>query len=126
MSVMFALFVAASLPSQAADKPAAKNGSTMTAKESQELVATAKTPQDHLRLAQYFNHQAAGYEAEATNHDAMVVAYRKNAVAFSRNTLEGTRAIGHCEFLAKSNRDMAVAVREMAASHEAMAKESAR
>jgi hypothetical protein len=125
-SALLTLVVGMSLPLFAAEKPAVNSGPTLTAKEAQELVAKASTASDHLKLAQYFNQEAAAYEADAANHDAMIVEYHKNAVIFSRNTLEGSRNVKHCEFLAKSNRQMAAAAREMATGHEAMAQKSAK
>ena len=121
-SATLALFAAGSLPLPAAEKAPVSTVATITPTEAKELIATANTAGDHMKLAQYFHQQAAVYEAEALDHDAMIVGYKKNAVMFSRNTLEGGRAIGHCQYLAKSNRGMAKAVEEMAVAHEGMAK----
>ena len=58
LSAALALFVAAPLPSWAGDKVPMKNGPIMTAKEAKALIATAKTPKEHRKLALYFNQQA--------------------------------------------------------------------
>jgi hypothetical protein len=126
LSAMLALFVAASLPSWASDKAPMKNGPIMTAKEAKALIVTAKTAKEHLKLARYFNQQAEQFEAEAKDHDEMIEAYRKNPTPWASKTPGGVRTIEHCEFLAKSNREMAKAVRETAAAHEEMAKEAAK
>ena len=124
LSGVLALFVAASLPSWASDSHQIKNGPTMTAKEAKALIATAKTAKDHLKLAQYFNQQANQFEAEAKDHDEMIEAYRKTPNPRAEKTPGGVGTIEHCEFLAKSDREMAKALRDMAAAHEEMAKEA--
>lgn len=121
ISAIFTLFLAASLPSWAGDRAPMKNGPILTAKEAKALIATAKTAKDHLKLARYFNQQAEQYEAEARDHVEMEEAYRKNPLP---KNLGGVGPIAHCEFLIKSNREMAKAAREMAAAHEEMAKEA--
>jgi hypothetical protein len=124
LSAAFALLVAASLPSWASDRPPMKNGPIMTAKEAKALIATAKTAKDHLKLARYFNQEAEQFDAEARDHDEMIEAYRTNPNPRAEKTPGGVGTIAHCEFLAKSNREMAKALREMAAAHEEMAKEA--
>jgi hypothetical protein len=126
LSAMFALFVAISVPSWASGEAPMKDGPTMTVKEAKALIATAKTAREHLKLVRYFNQQADLFEAEAKDHDEMIEAYRKNPTPYASKTPGGVRTIEHCEFLAKSNREMAKAVREMAAAHEEMAKEAAK
>jgi hypothetical protein len=78
LPAMLALFVAVSLPSWAGDKVPMKNGPVMTAREAKELIATARTPKEHLKLGRYFSQEADHYEAEAREHDEMIEAYRKN------------------------------------------------
>ena len=126
LSATLALFVAASLPSWAGDRPVMKNGPAMTAKEAKALIVTAKTAKEHLKLARYFNQQAVQFEADAKDHDEMVEAYRKIPTTRAEKTPGGVGTIAHCEFLAKSDREMAKALREMAAAHEEMAKEAAK
>ena len=126
LTALLALFVAASLPAWASDPHQMKNGPLLTAKEAKALIATAKTAKEHLKLAQYFNQQGDRYEAEARDHDEMIEAYRKNPTTRAEKTPGGVGTIEHCEFFAKSNREMAKALREMAAAHEAMAKEAAK
>ena len=126
LSGMLALFVAASLPSWASDPHQMKNGPTMTAKEANALIATAKTAKEHLKLAQYFSQQAVQFEADARDHDEMIAAYRKNPTTRAEKTPGGVGTIEHCQFFAKSDREMATALHEMAAAHEEMAKEAAK
>ena len=126
MSAILTLFAAASLPSWASDRPIMKDGPVMTAKEAKALAITANTAQDHLKLARYFNQEAGRFEAEAIEHDEMIEAYRKNPAPWASKNPGSVRTIEHCQFLAKSNREMAKAFREMAANHEAMAKGEAK
>jgi hypothetical protein len=126
LSGTLALFVAAILPSWAGDRPPVKNGPTLTAKEAKALIATANTAREHLQLGQYFNQQADQFEVEAREHDAMMEAYRKNPTTRAEKNPGGVGTIEHCEYLAKSNREMAKASRQMAAAHEAMENEKAK
>ena len=126
LSGMLVLFVAVSLPSWASDRHQMKNGPTMTAKEAKAPIATAKTAKEHLKLAQYFSQQADRFEVDAKDHDEMIEAYRKNSAPRAIKAPGGVGTIGHCEFLAKSDREMAKALHEMAAAHEETAKEAAK
>ena len=125
LSAALALFAAASLPSWAAGS-APMNGPAMTAKEARTLAATARTAEEHLKLARYFNEQGDQNEAEARGHDEMIEAYRNNPTTRAEKTPGGVGTIAHCEFVAKSNREMAKALREMAATHEEMARAPAK
>ena len=113
-----------SAPSWAADKPSMENGPIMTAKEATALIATAKTPKNHKRLALYFSQEADRLEADAGEHDQMIVAYRNALYPRSMKTPGASGTIEHCESLAKSDREMAKALREMAEAHEEMAEEA--
>lgn len=121
LSAGLVLFTSA--PSWGSDKPPMKNGPTLTAKEATALIATARTSKDHAKLAQYFSQEADQFEADAKDHDEMIVAYRKVVNPRSIKTPGAAGTIEHCEFLAKSDREMAKALREMAAAHQEMAKE---
>jgi hypothetical protein len=99
---------------------------TLTAKQAKALVATAKTPEDHMKLATYFNSEADRLEAEATGHDELSQAYRRSPGAtvggkYSRWALQSA---GHCDAAAKSLREAAKSSRELAAEHEQMAKDA--
>ena len=99
----------------------------LSKKEVVALIATAKSPADHLKLAQHYKAEADRLEAEAKDHDELAAAYRKSS------TWQASAAKGpmrpdtpaHCEYFAKSVREAANAAREMAAEHEQMAKEAA-
>src|ERR1035437_3090031 len=42
------------------------------------LIATAKTPGEHQRIAQYYQAKAQDYLAQAKEHEQMVAAYKAN------------------------------------------------
>jgi hypothetical protein len=100
------------------------NGPILTAKEAKALLVTATTPKDHLKLSLYFNQEASRLEADAKEHDTMIQAYRKWPNPRASKAPGGVGTIEHCEFFAKSARDMAKAYRLMAAAHEEMANEA--
>lgn len=109
-------------------KVAMRNGPVMTAREAKALIANASTPKEHLKIARYFNQEAEQFEAEARDHEELVAAYRKNPAPWAAQpkTPAAFRTLEHCEFLARSSREMAKALREMAASHEEMAKDASK
>ncbi len=98
----------------------------LSKKEVVALIETAKTPEDHLQLARYYKAEADRLEAEAKDHEELAAAYRKSTMsqaAAMKNPMAPNTA-AHCEYFAKSVREAASAAREMAASHEQMAKDA--
>ena len=93
----------------------------LPAKQVQELIATAKTPADHMKLGKHFAAEAARYTADANRHAAMAAGYRG---ANQRGNLEA--AASHCDRLAQQIRDAATAAREMGKYHEGLAAETAK
>ena len=90
-------------------------------KEVKALVANAKSPVDHLRLARHFTAMAEKHEAEAKEHDELAAEYSRNPqmrgkMPMAPNTAE------HCRYFAEHCRNAAKQMRSMAADHEAMAK----
>ena len=105
---------------------AAESKVRLTKKEVKTLVATAKTPADHMKLARYFNQEADQLEAEAKEHDELAQEYRKNPSPMASKLPMSGRTAEHCEYFAKSTREAAKAARELATAHEQMAKEAAK
>ena len=126
MSAILSLFVASSLPSWASDAPLVKDGPVMTAREAKILVVSAKTAKEHNKLARYFTQRAVHFEAEAREHDEMIETYRISPTPWASKNPGSVRTIEHCEYLAKSNREMAKAMRETAVVHEEMARSTAK
>jgi hypothetical protein len=78
------------------------------------LIETADTPEDHLKIAEYYEEQAVLMEEKATLHESMAKAY------------EGGKMAGmstHCKNLAKDSAASAEQYRAMAAEHKKMAQE---
>ncbi len=99
----------------------------LSKKEVVALIATAKSPADHSRLAQYYKAEADRLEVEAKDHDELAAAYRKSTTsqAAAMKTPNAPNTAAHCEYFAKSVREAANAAREMSAAHEQMAKDAA-
>ncbi|MEW6145943.1 MAG: hypothetical protein AB1598_13085 [Thermodesulfobacteriota bacterium] len=79
------------------------------------LIETADTPEDHIKIAEYYEEQAVLMEKKATLHDSMAEAY------------EGGKMAGmstHCVKLAADSKASAEQYREMAAEHKKMAQEA--
>ena len=51
---------------------------SLSKKEVKALIASAKTREDHLKLADFYKAKAVRLEAEARDHDEMAEMYRKN------------------------------------------------
>ena len=96
----------------------------MKPKEVRTLVAIARTPADHMKLARHFSAMAAKHEAEAVEHEALAVEYTRNPTVSSiKRPMSGDTA-EHCKYFAEHCRNAAKEMRAMAAAHEAMAKEA--
>lgn len=124
LSATVALLAGLSTSAWAGNSHMMKDGPILTAKEAKSLVATAKTPKDHLKLALYFSQRADRYDAEAKDHDDMIEIYRKTPNPQASKMPGGVGTIEHCEFFAESDREMAKALREMAVAHQEMAPEA--
>jgi len=116
-AVVFALAAAVFLSAGSKDKPLSKT-------EVKNLIGKSETKADHERIAQYFDAEAARYEAEAKDHNEMGQFYQKNPdPALSKHP--GTpRAAGHCDSLSKNLQNSAEEARQLAAEHREMAKEA--
>ncbi len=86
------------------------------------LIATAKTPAEHQRIAQYYQAKALDYLAQAKEHEAMVAAYRANSSLSTEKNWAST--IGHCEYFGETFKALAANSEELAALHERMANEA--
>jgi hypothetical protein len=100
----------------------ANSGDILSASEVRNLIANAKTPADHHKLARHFAAVAARYEADAADHVGEAKAYR-SAPNSSESKRPGSPATAaHCDRLADAARSAAAAARELARDHENMAK----
>lgn len=122
LSLMFVLVLAAhgqmaSMPERQAEK--------LTKQQLKALIATAKTPEEHLRIAHFYDQQAQEYLDQAKEHEGMLAAYREHlSQTSSKSRVAAMAQISHCEYFAKTFREMAVKSTELAREHEQMAKDA--
>jgi uncharacterized Zn finger protein len=86
------------------------------------LIATAKTPAEHSRIAQYYEAEAQNDLAQSKEHEQMAAQYKKNPAMNSSKFAAGP--VNHCEYLAQHFRESAAKTQELAQMHEQMAKDS--
>lgn len=95
----------------------------MSNKELKSLIATAKTPEDHLRLAAYYRAQANDYLARQKQHEADAEMYESNPRQYpSKYPTAGQ----HCRDWARNDGESAKQALTLAEMHEAMAREAAK
>lgn len=99
----------------------AGNKPTLTKKELKALIASAKTKDDHQKLADYYKSETERLEAEAKDHDEMAEAYKKNPSPMAVKHPEAFGE-GHCHEMARRFREAAAKAQELAAMHEDMAR----
>lgn len=78
------------------------------------LIETADTPEDHMKIAEYYNGQAEKMEKMASQHESMGEAYKKRSKPMSGMSK-------HCAELSKESKESAEQYRAMAKEHEEMA-----
>jgi Tfp pilus assembly protein FimT len=86
------------------------------------LIATAKTPVEHSRLAAYYTAEAQDYLAQSSEHGQMAAEYKKNPTINSSKF--ATATVNHCEYLAQHFKENAMKMQELAHEHELMADEA--
>ncbi len=82
--------------------------------EMSKLIETASTPEDHMKIAGFYEKEAEKLEAKANSHAAMADAYR-------RRTKPIPGMVQHCSNLSKKYKDAAAEYRAMASEHTKMA-----
>ena len=118
--VMLAVLgLALSVAVSAAQVP--KSSDPLTSAQVTELIAHAKIPADHVKLQKHFLALAAKYDADAKEHAAEAVAYRKNPSFADTKSPVGPGTAAHCDRFAELDREAAKEARELASAHEHMA-----
>ena len=95
---------------------------TLNKQQLNTLIATAKTPAEHERIANFYKLSAQDYKAQAQEHEEMIVAYKANSSLSNNKNRAST--IGHCEYFVKTLNQLAVKSEDLAKMHEKMARES--
>lgn len=98
-----------------------KSSDLLTSKQVKELIATAKTPADHMKLQKHFLALAAKYDADASEHAAEAQAYRTNPSFRESKNPVGPGTAAHCDRFAELDRAAAKEARDLASAHEHMA-----
>jgi hypothetical protein len=93
---------------------------SLSKKEVKALIASAKTKEDHLKLADFYKTEMVRLEAEAKDHDEMAEMYRKNPNPMAVKHPEAIGE-GHCHEMARRYREAAAKAEELAAMHEQLA-----
>jgi len=86
------------------------------------LIASARTPAEHRRIAEFYQAQTQDYRTQAEEHAAMVSSYRASPNVNAKNE---AATIGHCKYFAGHFEELAGKSQELAHMHEQMAKEAA-
>lgn len=88
------------------------------------LIAHAKTPQDHEKLAAYYRRQAQQADLMVAEHKKMLAAYRENPL--SHKPMKWPTPDGYCENLIRIYGEEAKQFTALAQYHERVAKESSK
>jgi hypothetical protein len=87
--------------------------------ELRSLITTATTPEQHMRLAQYYEAKAQRYFAESNEHQKMAEQFKKNPMM--NNGKRVFRTVNHCEYYAQSFKQQAVKMQNLVHMQEEMA-----
>jgi hypothetical protein len=100
------------------------SGQRLPKKELHALLMSAKTPQEHQKLAAHYRAEAERLNSEAKEHEEMAEMYRKNpgGPAAKHPYATGEQ---HCRDIAKRYRESAAKMQALTTLHEDMAKKSA-
>ncbi|HSE84512.1 MAG TPA: hypothetical protein VLB01_08200 [Thermodesulfobacteriota bacterium] len=93
------------------------SGNASDEEEITQLIETATTAEDHMKIAEYFDKQAEEAEIKARSHASMAKAYRERS-----KPLEGPAI--HCSNIAKRYEEDAEDYKAMANEHRKMAEET--
>ena len=101
--------------------PESTSSDLLTSTQVRELIATARTPADHVTLQKHFLAVAAQYDVDATEHAAEAEAYRNNPSFMDSKHPGNPGTATHCDRFAELDREAAKEARDLASAHEHMA-----
>ena len=96
----------------------------LTKKELKTAIASAKTPEEHYRIAAYFTNQAERMLAEAKEHDELAALYAESPNAAAIKQPMSGRTAEHCKYFAEYARRAAQQDQELAKMHKDMAEQA--
>ena len=96
----------------------------LTKKELKALIASAKTPEDHQKIAAYYREEAKRLHANAKEHADLAEVYAKHPPFPAMGAKHGDTVpgVGHCRKWADLENQEADEADALAAQHEDMAK----
>lgn len=121
IAILSPIFVLA-LVASASSLQAQQNPSELSRQQLVTLIASAKTPAEHTRIAQYYGAQAQADLALSREHARMADQFKSNSVTSSSKFAAGT--VNHCAYLAQSYKQSAARMQKLEQEHEQMAKEA--
>jgi hypothetical protein len=83
------------------------------------LIATAKTPAEHQRIAHFYQSQAQNYLTQSKEHALEAEQSRNNPMRNNNKAVFST--VNHCEHFAQNFSDLAAKSQELSKQHEQMA-----
>jgi uncharacterized membrane protein len=98
------------------------NSADLSKQQLLSLIASAKTPAEHIRIAQYYGAKAQDYLAQSKEHAQMAEEFKMNPVTSSSKFSAGT--VNHCEYLAQNFKQKAEQMQKLEQEHEQMAKDA--
>lgn len=104
---------------------AAEKTPTLNKKDLKVLLKGAKTPADHLRIADYYRQKAQELTASSKQHFELAATYTKNPPFPALEAKHGIafgQGVAHCRYWAKRDAEEATKAEAVAARHEEMAK----
>ena len=117
LSLAFVLTAAAFAQTSPAPKP-----EHLSKQQLNTLIATANTPAEHERIANYYQAKAVDYLAQAKEHEEMIAAYKANTVLSNDKNQAST--INHCEYFVQTFKDLAAKSQELAQLHDQIANDA--
>lgn len=113
-----ALFAVA-LSATAQEQPG--GGHRLSPSEVKTLIKSASTPEDHLKLAEYFKQEAEEEAAAVKLHDEMAELYEPSPVPSKFKPPSVAEMKGHCREFAREAAKASEIASKMAAEHEKLA-----
>ena len=110
IALLFALILALAMPTFATSLP-----ERLSKKQLDSLIASAKTPTEHQRIADYYRAESDRLLAEANDHAQMAASFRASADKRVNSNVD------HCVYVAKTLKAKSAKALALAEDHERMA-----
>ena len=104
----------------------AGDGGLLSKEEVKTLITSAKTAQDHQRLAQHFDAKADQLEAESKEHQELAAHYKAHPTIHEMKHPGSPQTAGHCQYFADDLHKASLRARQMATDHREMGKQAAK